>query len=191
MELRPRRRSGALSVEGGGLRSPRTAVSLSAMSAAADELILWHALYGLEVRYWHEVDGNDGANAHSFYTPDGVFCVGDNEFRGRGQIEQFYAWRGRRGMGTVRSVRTTRHLISNFWVEAAGEREAKAFGAVRFHAGSGRAPVQGSNPPILVADLLIVCVRDDDGGWCFKAHRLRPVFMGDDVPLSLAVDLTR
>jgi hypothetical protein len=35
-------------------------------------------------------------------------------------------------METVSSLRTTRHLISNFWVEAAGEREAKAFGVISF-----------------------------------------------------------
>ena len=161
------------------------------MSTAADDPALWHALYGLEVRYWHDVDCNEGANAHSFYTPDGVFAVGDNEFRGSEQIAQFYAWRGRRGMETVRSLRTTRHLISNFWVEATSPREAKAYGVVSFHDGFGRAPVRESNPPILVADLLNVCVLDDEAGWRFKAHRLRPVFMGADVPLSLAVDLTR
>jgi hypothetical protein len=73
------------------------------MAAVSHDLVLWHALYDLEVRYWHEVDGNGGTNAHSFYTADGVFAVGENEFRGRERIEQFYAWRGRRGMETVRS----------------------------------------------------------------------------------------
>ena len=43
------------------------------MAAVSHDLVLWHALYDLEVRYWHEVDGNGGANAHSFYTTDGVF----------------------------------------------------------------------------------------------------------------------
>src|SRR5262249_28773056 len=109
--------------------------------AVSDNLILWHALYGLEVRYWYEVDRNGGADAHSFYTADGVFAVGDNEFDGSERIRQFYAWRGRRGMETVRSLRTTRHLISNLWVEATGEREAKAFGVISFYDGSGRAPV--------------------------------------------------
>jgi SnoaL-like domain len=161
------------------------------MSAIPDELVLWHALYGLEVRYWHDVDANAGGNAPSFYTADGVFAVGENEFRGREQIQQFYAWRGRRGMETVRSLRTTRHLISNFRVEASGERETKAFGVISFHEGSGRVPVPESNPPILIADLLNVCVLDGEDGWRFQAHRLRPVFMGADVPLSLAFDLTQ
>ena len=161
------------------------------MAAVSTDLVLWHALYGLEVRYWHEVDCNGGANAHSFYTADGVFAVGENEFRGCERIEQFYAWRGRRGMETVRSLRTTRHLISNLWVEATADREAKAFGVISFYDGSGRAPVHESNPPIMIADLLNICVLDEEGAWRFKSHRLRPVFMGAEVPLSLAVDLTR
>jgi hypothetical protein len=161
------------------------------MVAASNDLVLWHALYGLEVRYWHEVDRNEGANAHAFYTADGIFSVGENEFLGSERIRQFYAWRGRRGIESVRSLRTTRHLISNLWVEAASEREAKAFGVISFHDGSGRAPVLESNPPVMIADLLNVCVLDEAGAWRFKSHRLRPVFMGAEVPLSLAVDLTR
>jgi hypothetical protein len=161
------------------------------MAAVSDDLVLCHALYGLEVRYWHEVDSNQGTNAHAFYSADGVFAVGENEFRGSERIREFYAWRGRRGMETVRSLRTTRHLISNFWVEAAGDREAKAFGVISFHDGPGRAPVRETNPPILIADLFNICLRDEDGAWRFKSHRLRPVFMGAEVPLSLAVDLTR
>jgi hypothetical protein len=122
--------------------------------AVSDDLILWHAVYGLEVRYWHEVDCNGAA------------------------------WK------TVRSLRTTRHLISNLWVEAIGDREARAFGVISFYDGSGRAPVPESNAPVMVADLLNVCVLED-GAWRFKSHRLRPVFMGAEVPLSMAVDLTR
>ena len=161
------------------------------MAAVSNDLVLWHALYDLEVRYWHEVDANEGAHADAFYTADGFFAVGENEFRGRERIEQFYAWRGRRGLETVRSLRTTRHLISNLWVEASGEREAKAFGVISFHDGAGRAPVRESNPPVLIADLINICVLDDEGAWRFKSHRLRPVFMGAEVPLSMAVDLTR
>ena len=33
-----------------------------------DQLLLWHALYQLEARYWHEVDFNGGRNAHEFFT---------------------------------------------------------------------------------------------------------------------------
>jgi hypothetical protein len=162
------------------------------MSASPDaDVILWHALYSLEARYWYDVDYNDGSNAHTYYTPDGVFTVGDNTFRGRDQIQQFYAWRCQRGVATVRSLRTTRHLISNLLVEPASPGEARAFGVISFHEASGRAPVKESKPPILVVDIVNVCTLDEGDQWRFKSHVLRPVFMGDDVPLSLAVDLSR
>jgi hypothetical protein len=160
------------------------------MSADSD-LALWHALYSLETRYWYDVDYNAGRNAHEFYTSDGTFVVGENEFRGREQIRQFYAWRGQRGLATVRSLCTTRHLISNFWTESTSAREATAFAVISFHEAPGRAPVKESKPPILIADIVNLCALDEDGEWRFRSHVLRPVFMGADVPLSLAVDLTR
>jgi hypothetical protein len=152
---------------------------------------LWHALYSLEARYWRDVDCNDGRNAHEFYVPECVFRVGDNKFCGQQKIREFYLWREQRGLTTVRTLRTTRHLISNFVVEPAGEREAKAFGLISFFEAPGRAPVMAASPPILIADLENVCVKGEDDRWRFKTHLLRPVFMGDDVPLSLAVDLSR
>jgi len=152
---------------------------------------LWHALYTLEVRYWYDVDFNDGRNAHLFYLADGVFSVGDNEFHGRDRIRDFYAWRQARGTTTVRSLRSTRHLLSNLQVEPFGAREAKLLGVISFYEAPGRAPVMESKPPILMTDLESECVRDDDEAWRFRTHLLRPVFMGDDVPLSLAFDLSR
>jgi hypothetical protein len=49
----------------------------------------------------------------------------------------------------------------------------------------------GRNAPILIADLLNICLLDEDGAWRFRSHHLQPVFIGAEVPLSLAVDLTR
>ena len=43
-----------------------------------DQLLLWHALYQLEARYWHEVDCNGGRDAHQFYLSDGLMVVGHN-----------------------------------------------------------------------------------------------------------------
>ena len=161
------------------------------MAPPRDDADLWHALYNLEARYWRDVDANDGRTAHELYASECIFRVGDNEFRGQEKIRQFYAWREQRGLSTVRSLRTTRHLISNFIAEPAGEREARAFGTISFFEASGRAPVMAVSPAILIADLENVCALGDDDRWRFKAHILRPIFMGDDVPLSLAVDLTR
>ena len=156
-----------------------------------DSANLWYALYHLETGYWREVDCNQGHDAHAFYVPGGVFAVGDNLFEGQDKIREFYVWRGQRGTSTVRSLRTTRHLISNFDVEAGDHGHARAVGVVSFFDVPGRPPVMESRPPILVADLINDCVLCDDDAWRFQRHVLRPVFMGDDVPLSIAVDLRR
>jgi hypothetical protein len=55
----------------------------------------------------------------------------------------------------------------------------------------GPRPGAGIKSPVLIADLLNVCLCGEDGAWRFKSHRLRPVFMGAEVPLSMAFDLTR
>src|SRR5205807_5731208 len=93
-----------------------------------DQLLLWHALYELEARYWHEVDFNGGRNAHEFYQPDGLMVVGHNRFEGREKIREFYQWRERQTVNAVSSVKTMRHLISNFYVESADERRARVLG---------------------------------------------------------------
>ena len=54
-----------------------------------DEVSLWHALYCLETKYWHEVDCNGGRNAHEFYLPDGLMVVGHNRSRGTTKSRNF------------------------------------------------------------------------------------------------------
>jgi hypothetical protein len=159
--------------------------------SAHDEVLLWHALYALEARYWHEVDVNNGRNAHEFYLPDGLMVVGHNRFEGREKIREFYQWRERQTVQAVSSVKTMRHLISNFLVEPLGERRARALGVVSFYGAAARPPVTQSRPPMLIADLINECVADDAGKWQFQSHTLRPVFMSDEAPLSIAVDTRR
>jgi len=42
-----------------------------------------------------------------------------------------------------------------------------------------------------VADLINECVADAGGRWLFQSHTLKPVFMSDEAPLSIAVDTRR
>src|SRR5262245_41209604 len=154
------------------------------MTSSAD-FALWYRLYNLEADYWRDVDLNEGRNAEAFYVPDGLFAIGGNQFRGREKIREFYAWRRQRARTT------TRHLINNLQAEPIDERTARVVGLLSFHQADGRPPVLEPTPAILVADLVNECVRDGDGVWRFRSHEIRPVFMGDDVPLSLAFDLSR
>jgi hypothetical protein len=155
-----------------------------------DELLLWHALHRLEVRYWYDVDVNEGRTAHEFFTPDGVKLVGHNRFEGREQIRAFYEWRARHS-GTeavhklgISGVRAVRHLITNLFVASSSERYATVLGIVVFYGGKSK---RQSNPP-MVADLITECVLDKDDVWRFKSHTVRPVFMSNETPPSMQID---
>ena len=101
------------------------------------EFLLWHAIYDLEARYWHDVDFNGGRKAHEFFLPDGVMVVGHNRFQGREKIREFYAWRERQAATAISSVKTTRHLINNLFVESSDEPRAKVLGIVSFYGAVG------------------------------------------------------
>jgi hypothetical protein len=156
-----------------------------------DEVMLWHALYQLETKYWHEVDANGGRNAHQFYLPDGLMVVGHNRFQGREKIKEFYAWRERQAVTAISSVKTTRHLINNLFVESSSENAARVLGIVSFYGAVVRPPAPQSKPPMLIADLLNDCVLDPDNGWQFKSHTLQPIFMSHEAPPSIAIDTRR
>ncbi len=154
-----------------------------------EELLLWHALHRLEVRYWHDVDFNEGRTAHELFTPDGVKIVGNNRFEGREQIRAFYEWRGRQNgvtaaqqLGIV-GVRAVRHLITNLQVASSSERCATVMGIVVFYGGKSK---RQSNPP-MVADLINECVLNEDNLWRFKSHTIRPVFMSNETPRSMQI----
>jgi len=147
-----------------------------------EEQATWFALYRLEARYWYDVDYNGGRDAHEFYLSDGLFAIGPNRFEGRHGIKTFYEWRRARGK------MTSRHIISNLLVDSQDERRAKAFGLITVHRGKGEAPLRYGFVPSLVADFTSDCVRGPDDVWRYASHILDPVFVGDDVPLSLAID---
>ncbi len=143
---------------------------------------LWYAINRLETNYWWDVDLSGGANAHSFYVPDGVYAVGDNRFTGLDKIRAFYAWRARRG------PMTTRHVVNNLQVVAAGEGCARFMAVLSLFRANGRPPVHGTRPPCLIADVTGDCVRVEDGTWRYQSHLVQPVFVGSDIPLSLSID---
>jgi hypothetical protein len=142
---------------------------------------LWYAIHSLLVNYWRDVDFNEGRNAHNFYLTDASFIVGDNQFKTSEGIKTFYAWRrNREKFGS-------RHLLSDLLVVGAGERRAKGFGVMTLHRATGRPPFRNT-VPTLIADLRCECVLGDGDLWRFASHVIDPLFIGDDVPLSLSVN---
>ena len=147
-----------------------------------DEAAIWYALHRLEMNYWHDVDLNAGSKAHEFYVNDGLFAVGDNQFRGHDKIRAFYAWRRQRGHTT------TRHLINNLQVAAQDPRHAGLTGVLSLYRADGRPPFRGERPPMLIADLSGDCVLGEDDIWRYRSHVLQPIFVGSDIPLSISID---
>ena len=147
-----------------------------------DEATLWYALHRLQTNYWYDVDFNAGTRAHEFYVDDGLFAVGDNQFRGHSKIRAFYAWRRQRGHTT------TRHLISNLQITAQDAQDARFAGVISLYRADGRPPFQGERPPMLVADVSGDCVLGEDNIWRYRTHVLHPIFVGSDIPLSISID---
>jgi hypothetical protein len=148
-----------------------------------DESFLYYALHRLEATYWHDVDSNGGRTAHEFYVPDGLMVVGENRFVGREKIQEFYKWRANQ----VSRI-TIRHLITNLYVASSDQDYATVRGIITFYGGVAHPSKRQEKPPMLVADLVNECVKSKDNGWQFKSHVLQPVFMGHEVPPSLAID---
>lgn len=147
-----------------------------------DDVALWYALYRFVTNYWAEVDLNSGEAAHSFYLPDAVFEVGQNRFEGQEKIRAFYQHRRRRG------ISTTRHLISNLQVLPREDETVRLVGVLSLYRADGAPPFHGERAPMLIADLRAECVRDENGGWLYRAHVLQPLFVGSDIPYSISID---
>jgi SnoaL-like domain len=154
------------------------------MALASDmpDVRLWHVLNHLETTYWGEVDRNEGRKAHEFYTPDGLFAAGDNQFLGQQNIRAFYTWRQRRGL------LTSRHLIYNLLVVSSDGCRASHTAMLSLYLAKDRAPIRGTKPPNLIADIKADCVRGDDGVWRYQSHSVLPIFVGSDIPLALSID---
>jgi hypothetical protein len=120
-----------------------------------------------------------------------VMVVGHNCFRGREKIRESYGCRERQAATAISSVKTTRHLINNLFVETSDDRNAKVLGIVSFYGAPNRAPASQSKPPMLIADLINECVLDEHDRWHFKSHTLAPVFMSHEAPPSMAIDTRR
>jgi hypothetical protein len=149
---------------------------MSEDSRVADRDIL-QALTTLEVNYWYEVDHNWGRNARAFYTPQGVFAIGNKTMAGPDAIADFYRWRESRG------ERVARHVVTNLRLGASQGARAKLECIMLLYAADGR-PVLPSLPAIMIADVVSDCERDDDGKWRFVSHRLMPIFEGG-VPATI------
>jgi uncharacterized protein (TIGR02246 family) len=142
----------------------------------AERLLVRHEIEARAIDYWHEVDINDGARAHEYFTADGVFTSSVKAHSGRDAIKAFYAQRKARG------PRTSRHVISNFRVVVADPDHASTQWVLSLYAANG-APILPSKAPIMLADVNEELVREADGVWRYKLRTIKAVFR-DDTPTT-------
>jgi len=150
-----------------------------------DDLALWYALNRLMTGYWAEVDHNGGNQAHEFYLPNALYAVGNNRFEGAEKIRAFYARRRQIGNSS------TRHLVDNLRVFRDDAEYARAVGIMSLYRADGRPPFRGVKPPSMIADFEARCVLADDRSWRFQSHLLRPIFVSNDLPVSITIDPQR
>jgi len=121
--------------------------------------------------YWHEIDFNHGANAHSYYTPEAVFHGQFASYEGREKIQAFYDWR--KGRGPRLSV----HSFTNFRARFTGEGSAEATNFLFLYAKDGE-KVLPSHVPVTISLATDRYVRDGDR-WLCTYRRFEHLFESD------------
>lgn len=123
------------------------------------------------VAYWRDVDRFNASQALGYYTQDCIYQMVDHRMDGHAAIQRYYAHRDARG------PRLVRHVLSNVYVEVRSANEAWLEGVLTVYAADG-VPVLPSAPPIMVADAACDFVREGDGVWRMRLHRLSALFTG-------------
>ncbi len=148
----------------------RNALGKAPMDASQQRAIA-QDLHAKLIAYWHDVDFNWGRNAASYYTEDGVFESGGvAPYKGRREIEEFYAFRRDRG------PRVVLHAVINFHCTFESDTVANCAWVCMLYAHDGEAP-QATAPPInvsLVRDTVVL----DDGAWLVKHRKWSSMFKG-------------
>jgi hypothetical protein len=134
-----------------------------------------HDLHEKLVRYWHDVDFNSAREAGGYYCADAVFEGEGFAYKGRAEIEEFYAYRRDRG------PRVVLHAVVNFSCTLQNAARANAAWVCMLYAHDGEAP-QPTAPPInvsLVRDLYVL----EQGEWLVKRRSWSTLFEGG-VPVT-------
>lgn len=124
---------------------------------------------------WHDVDTNSGRNAATFYTDNAVFGGKSATYRGRKEIEDFYAWRLSRG------DRVAVHSVTNFRVSFETPDIAHATWYLLAYAADGVA-VLPTHPPIQICLVTDRHERQPNGRWLCASRDFDVLFAGGPRP---------
>jgi len=142
-----------------------------------ERLLATQELQALLMEYWHDVDTNWGRNAPEYYTEDGIFEGPEASYQGREKIRQFYEWRVKRGK------RLAVHAVSNFRVAFESDTRAISTWYMLLYAADG-VPVLPTHPPIQIALVTDICVRDAAGEWRYAHRKFEAWFQGGTPPTN-------
>lgn len=129
----------------------------------------------------HEIDTNNGLDIADFYTADGVFFVGDTEYKGRAAITKFYADRLARIPSQHKDgIRVGCHTFLNLRSEIKDAENASVFFTNVSYAGEGHPPVRATITPAMITRCRMDFRLEADGQWRITAFTGTPLFVGDD-----------
>jgi len=126
---------------------------------------------------WHDVDTNWGRNAASYYTEDAEFGGKAGTYRGRRELEEFYAYRVNRG------ERVAVHSVTNFRTVFDGPDIAHATWYLLAYAADG-VPVLPTHPPIQICLVTDRHERQPDGKWLCARRNFDVLFAGGTKPTN-------
>ena len=135
----------------------------------SDLLALRYELESLCIDFWHEVDINGAGRAATYYVDDAVFESSVREYRGRAEIEAFYSRRHAPG------TRISLHVINNFRIEPDNGDRVRCQYILSLFAADGT-PVLPSRPPVMLALVEEVVLKQGDGSWRYASRRVHPQF---------------
>ncbi len=136
-----------------------------------ERMLATQELYTRLMDYWYDVDTNWGRKAGQFYTEDAVFEGTAASYRGRAKIEQFYAWRLKRG------PRVAVHVVNNFRAVFQDDTHATCTWFLTLYAADGK-PVLPTHPPIQIAHITDTCIKGEDGQWRYSYRKFENLFEG-------------
>ena len=136
-----------------------------------DDFRLRHAAQERLIDYWWDVDANGAREALDFYTGDCVYLMCEHRMEGHAAVRDYYAYRASRG------ERLVRHVLTNLRARVESATQVSVQGVLTVHAADG-VPVLPSAPPNLVADNHASFVREADGAWRMRLHRIEALFRG-------------
>jgi hypothetical protein len=139
--------------------------------SADDDFRIRHAVMERLVDYWWDVDADGARGAMDFYTQDCIYQMCEHRMDGRAAVGDYYAFR------TARGERLVRHVLTNLRARVEGPGQASVQGVLSVYAADG-VPVLPAAPPILVADNHATFVREPDGAWRMRQHRIVALFRG-------------